>query len=223
MAAAFGPQLSLARRHDRLPHHRHLVLVHRSIYRAAYARRQKPHRGPSWRRVRRIPQGAPGFHFSGPGHDRFRPAQERHHPSAVQRRWLAQRRHRVPHHGHLAAAHGPARSCGGRPAFSPDELTGLPIQLLRHPLHLGCLQTSTPQPDGKTPGQRRSFRHRHRRRPRHRLDSRDEIYLRRRTLHLPPECPGLSGAAHHRGVSARPVCRARPAPANMPASPTCAT
>ncbi len=97
------PELSVAGHAAVRADHRPLVLVHRSVHRAAHARRQRRARGAPGHDLRRVPQAAAALHLHRAGHDRRGAGPDRPHAAAgaarrrpTGRRSRRRRRRRFP-------------------------------------------------------------------------------------------------------------------------------
>ena len=138
----FSQCVSLAGRHYRLAHHRHLVLVHRPIHRSTHALGQGPSDGAARRAVRRFAQGVAGADLPRAGHDWLGAASKRADGSALQdggRPAGHQWRPGLPDDGQGVIARRHSRPDCGVPVGRADEFTGLAVQLQRVAVHGGHL------------------------------------------------------------------------------------
>ena len=130
---------------------RALVLVHRSVHRAAHARRTQRARGPSRHDLRGVPQAPAGVHLHRSRHDRgrARPHRARSRVGAARGRQRRRRPGRgaggVSADGAARDALGAARSRGRGPARGADELAGRRVQCVLDTVHDRLLSEASSQ------------------------------------------------------------------------------
>ncbi len=177
-----------------------LVLVHRSVHRAAGAVGRERGPGATGDDLRRVPQAAAAVHLRPARGDRLRPVQVR--PAATRRAGPG-----AADLDPAAAPSGAAGIGGGGAPRRADEFAVVRVQLLLHADHLGHLQANPPRGLRAEAGAGGATLHRAAGGPRAALDPDDEADLGS-ALPVPAERAGLHRPAHRGRLSAGPLLSA---------------